>query len=116
MIKEFEGKQIYERIELILNNKAVIHDINELFENPCIYDYNVSRPDSISNHDLKEFQMKILDATIHENKIYHIAKCTKCGKIRTYTYDKVQYMLETVPYNKAEKFYKSNGFCCGGII
>lgn len=87
--KEFIGKGLYQRINLILDHEIDIESIQELYADLPPFDYNISYPESISEHDLKNFQMVILEASIKKLP-YHKIKCSKCNKEFTLTFDEIQ--------------------------
>ena len=87
--KEFIGKGLYQRINLILDHEIDIKSMQELYTDLPPFDYNISRPESISELDLKNFQMIILEASIKKLP-YHRRKCDKCGNTFTLTFDQIQ--------------------------
>lgn len=87
--KEFIGKGLYQRINLILDHEIDIKSIQELYTDLLPFDYNISYPESVSEPDLKNFQMIILEASIKKLP-YHKRKCKKCNNEFILTFDEIQ--------------------------
>lgn len=87
--KEFIDKSLYQRINLVLDHEVEIKSIEELYLEQKPFDYNISLPESISEYDLKNFQMTILEASIKDFP-YHKRKCKNCDNIFFLTYNQIQ--------------------------